>query len=172
MNNQLLYLQASKSILRRTIRAGFVTALAFAIFQVAAQTPPQYGAPISLDVAKKVTEAAVAEMKKNNWNMVFAVTDAGGHLVYLQRVNGAQTASVEVAIAKAKSAASFRRSTKLFEERVQTPQGVNVLALPLMPHEGGLPIIIGGKLVGAIGVSGGSASQDGVAAKAGIDAAE
>jgi glc operon protein GlcG len=137
-----------------------------------AQSPPPYGLPISLDAAKKVAAAAIAEAKKNNWGVILVVTDGGGSLVYLERMDGVHNASVDVAIVKARSAAAYRRSTKDFADLLaQGGLGNRFLVLPhAMPVEGGLPIVIDGKLVGAIGVSGVTAAQEGQIAAAGVNA--
>lgn len=127
---------------------------------------------LSLELAKKIAARAEAEAKKNNWTMVIAVVDDGGNLVYLERMDGTQIGSVEVAIAKAQSANNYKRPTKAFEDALVGGR-MAVLKLPgAMPLEGGIPIMIEGKIVGAIGVSGGMSSQDGEVAKAGIDGME
>ena len=124
---------------------------------------------VSLELAKKIALACELEAAKNNWTMVVAVVDDGGNLVYLQRMNNAQIGSIEVAIKKAQTAIYFKRPTKTYEERV-TGGNNAILSLPnVIPFEGGLPLIIDGQYVGALGVSGGSAPQDGVVAKAGAD---
>ncbi len=103
---------------------------------------------------------------------MIAIVDEGGHLLYLQRMDEAQVASVEIAPMKARTAAPFKRPSKVFEDRVNAAGGVNVLGLPgVVPSEGGLPIMVDGKVIGAIGVSGVLSSQDGIIAKAGLDAA-
>lgn len=138
-----------------------------------AQAPPPYGPPISLDDAKKVAAAAFAEAKKNNWvPLVVVVIDWSGSPVYLERMDGTLYAGVDVAIAKAKSAAAFRRSTKDFADLLaQGGLGNRFLVLPhAMPVEGGLPIIIDGKVVGAIGPSGVTAVQEGQICAAGVSA--
>jgi uncharacterized protein GlcG (DUF336 family) len=138
-----------------------------------AQTPTTpYGAPISLEQAKKVVAAAEAEARKNNWNVVIAVLDSGGHLVLLQRLDNTQFASVEVAQQKAYSAVAFRRPTKVFQDGVAAGgEGLRLLKLAgATPVEGGLPLIADGKLVGSIGVSGVTSQQDNQIAKAGTDA--
>lgn len=151
-----------------------LAALAFFVsFSAAAQTPPPaYGEPIGVEAARKASAAAVAESKKNNWGMAVAVVDTGGHLVYFERMDGTQTGSVGVAIDKAKSAVAFRRPTKAFEDVLAAGgAGLRILTLSgVVAVEGGVPIVIGGKIVGAIGLSGATAQQDGVAAKAGVDA--
>jgi glc operon protein GlcG len=132
--------------------------------------PPGYGAPISLDDAKKAAAGAEAEMKKNNWNLVIAVVGPSGDLVYLQKADLAAVASVTVAHEKAKTSATFRAPSKVFMDRLANGE-TYLLRLPgVTPVAGGLPIIMGGKVVGAIGVSGASSLQDHQAAQAGIDA--
>lgn len=133
--------------------------------------PPQipYGRPIGLSAAKTVTAAAVEVAAANRWMMAIAIVDTGGHLVYFEKMDGTQTGSVEVAIDKARSAALFRRPTKVFEDGVaQGGQGVRLLNLRgAVPLDGGIPIIVDGELIGGIGISGGSGEQDGIAARAG-----
>ena len=138
-----------------------------------AQTPPApYGAPIGLAEAKRVLAAAQAEAAKNKWNVVIAVVDSGGHLVALERMDSTQYGSVEVAQEKARTAAAFRRSSKAFQDGVAAGgEGLRMLVLPgALPIEGGLPIVVGGKVVGAIGVSGVTSAQDGQIAAAGVAA--
>jgi uncharacterized protein GlcG (DUF336 family) len=137
-----------------------------------AQMPTPYGQPISLENAKKVTAPAIAEASKNNWAMAVAITDIGGNLVYFEKMDGTQTGSVRVAIGKSRSAALYKRSTKVFQDALAAGgEGLRILGLNgAVPIEGGLPLVIDGKIVGAIGVSGASSAQDGVAAKAGADA--
>ena len=136
-----------------------------------AQMPNLYGVPINLETAKKVTEPAIAEAAKNKWTMAVAIVDIGGALVYFEKMDGTQTGSVRVAIGKARSAVLFKRPTKVFEDGVAAGgAGLRLLRLEgAVPIEGGLPLVMDGKIVGAIGVSGGTAQQDGVAAKAGVD---
>jgi glc operon protein GlcG len=141
--------------------------------QPVAPPPPQipYGAPISLDQAKKVMAGAEAEAAKNKWNMVIAVLDSGGHLVMLERMDGTQLGSIDAAKDKAYSAVLYRRPTKVFQDLVGQG-GPNLRLLRLAgasPLEGGIPIIVDGKIVGAIGVSGASSEQDAQVAKAGAD---
>ncbi len=136
-----------------------------------AQMPNPYGSPINLEAAKKIAASAIAEARKNNWTMAVAITDIGGDLVYFEKMDGTQTGSVGVALGKARSAVLFKRPTKVWEDAVAAGgAGVRILGLEgAVPIEGGLPLLIDGKIVGAIGVSGGTAQQDGVAAKAGAD---
>jgi len=125
---------------------------------------------LTLAVAKQMAAAAAAEAQKNNWNVVIAIVDDGGHLVYLERLDETQIGSIEVALQKAKSAASFKRPTKVLED-VLAGGRMAILTLPgAMPIEGGVPIALDGKVLGAIGVSGVTAQQDGQIAKAGVDA--
>jgi glc operon protein GlcG len=114
----------------------------------------------------------VAEARKNNWTMAVAVTDAAGDLVYFEKMDGLQTGSVAVAQGKARSAAIYKRSTKVWQDIVAGGgDGLRILTLQgAVAIEGGLPLIVDGKIVGAIGLSGGSAPQDGQCAKAGADA--
>jgi glc operon protein GlcG len=142
--------------------------------QPVAPPPPQvpYGAPISLEQAKKVMAGAEAEAKKNNWSMVIAVLDSGGNLVMLSRMDGTQLGSIEAAKDKAHSAVFYRRPTKVFQDLVGQG-GANLRLLRLAgasPLEGGIPIMEGGKIIGAVGVSGATSEQDAQVAKAGIDA--
>jgi glc operon protein GlcG len=136
-----------------------------------AQMPNAYGPPINLETAKKVAAAAVAEASKNKWAMAVAILDIGGALVYFEKMDGTQTGSVRVAIGKGRSAVMFKRPTKVWEDAVAAGGGgLRILGLEgAVPIEGGLPLVMDGKIVGAIGVSGGTAQQDGVAAKAGAD---
>lgn len=145
--------------------------LVTAPFLAMAQTPPSYGAPIGIDHARKIMVAAEAEARKNNWQVVIAIVDTGGHPVMLQRLD-AQTASVDIAIGKARTSASFRRPTKALEDSLAAGgTAMRILAVPgVMPLQGGLPIVMDGKIIGGIGVSGVMASQDEMVAKAGLDA--
>ena len=137
-----------------------------------AQTPAPYGTPITLEQARKAISAATAEARRNNWGMVVAVVDTGGALVSFDRMDSTQTGSIKIAIQKAQSAAAFRRSTKVFEDTLASGGGgLRILGLPgAIPIEGGLPIVIDGRTVGAIGASGGTAQQDGQTASAGLSA--
>jgi uncharacterized protein GlcG (DUF336 family) len=126
-----------------------------------------YGAPVSIETARKATAAAIAEGKKNGWTVAVAVVDPGGVLVYFERMDGTLTASSDIAIGKARSAVAFKRSTKLFEDGILAGRLQN-LGLPgALPIEGGVPLIEDGRIVGAIGVSGARPEQDGVCVKPG-----
>jgi uncharacterized protein GlcG (DUF336 family) len=123
---------------------------------------------LTLDAAKKIAEAAHAEAVANKWTMVIAIVDDGGNLVYLERADGTQIGSVDVAQEKAKSAVKFKRSTKVFEDAVAGGRNA-ILKLPgALPVEGGVPLMIDGVVLGAIGVSGATSAQDGQCAAAGL----
>jgi len=127
-----------------------------------------YGAPISLERATAAIAAAVAEAKRHDWKLNVAVVDSGGNLVAFQRMDGAQLASIQVSEHKARAAVTFRRETKVFEDAIQLKQNYYVMTLDgVVAARGGIPLIEGGKLIGAIGCSGGTASQDEVACKLG-----
>src|ERR1700742_3339672 len=127
-----------------------------------------YGLPISLDRADNVIRAAVAEAKKRNWKMNVAVTDSGGNLVAFQRMDGAMLASIQIAEHKAKAAATFRRPTKVFEDGINLMHLNYLLAFDgVIASRGGIPLIEQGKIIGAIGCSGGADSQDEVVSEAG-----
>jgi uncharacterized protein GlcG (DUF336 family) len=149
-----------------------LTAAAFGQAPPAAAPNIPYGVPIAADAAKKVAAAAIAEARKNNWAMAVAIVDTGGYLVYFERMPDTQLGSVEVSIEKAKSAALFRRPTKSFQDTVAGGgAGLRMLRLTgAVPVEGGIPLIVDGKLIGAIGASGGSSDQDGNTAAAGVAA--
>jgi uncharacterized protein GlcG (DUF336 family) len=151
------------------------SALALTAGVAAAQTPPPppptYGAPITLEQAKQGMVGAEAEAKKGNWSMAIIILDSGGNMVMMQRMDGTQLGSVDVARDKAWSAVAYRRPTKAFEDAI-AQGGANLRLLRLTgasPIEGGLPIMADGKVIGSIGVSGGSSAQDGQVAKAGVD---
>jgi uncharacterized protein GlcG (DUF336 family) len=145
---------------------------AFAVFaslslQVSAQTADKK--VLTLDGAKKVAAAADAEAKKNSWNVVIAVVDDGGNLIYLQRNDGTQTGSIQVAIDKARTAQAFKRPTKVFEDAIAGGRNAILGLNGALPIEGGLPVKVGDQVVGAIGVSGVTSQQDGQIAKAGAE---
>ena len=126
-----------------------------------------YGLPISLEQAQAVIQAAVAEARKRNWKMNLAVTDSGGNLVAFQRMDGAMLASIQIAEHKARAAVTFRRPTKVFEDGVQLMHLTYLLAFDgIIASRGGIPLIDQGKIIGAIGCSGGTDSQDEVASEA------
>jgi len=129
-----------------------------------------YGAPVTLERAQAAIAAAVAESKKRDWKMNVAVVDSGGNLVAFQRMDGAQIASVRIAEHKALAAAQFRRETKVFEGGIQSGLNYLITLDGVIGSRGGILLMDGGKLIGAIGCSGGTGSQDEVACKAGAAA--
>ena len=127
-----------------------------------------YGFPISLDRAQAVIQAAVAEAKKRRWKMNIAVADSGGNLVAFQRMDGAMLAAIQIAEHKARAAATFRRPTKIFEDGIQLMRLNYLLAFDgVIASRGGIPLIEDGVIIGAIGCSGGTDSQDEVVSEAG-----
>ena len=137
-----------------------------------AQSAPPYGAPITLDAAKKIVAAAEAEAKKNNWTMVITVVDPGGLLVLSQRMDNTQTGSLRIADGKARTAVELRTPTKAFQDLLASGSGGAFIAtVPgMVAIQGGEPIISGGKVIGAVGVSGGSPAQDQQVASASLAA--
>jgi uncharacterized protein GlcG (DUF336 family) len=134
--------------------------------------PPDYGPSITLDAAKRVMAAAEAEAARNDWPMVIAIVDAAGRLIMLHRIDNAQNGSVIVAQRKAETAVNFKRPTKAFEDMVgQGGMHLRVLAMEaILPLEGGLPITQDGRVIGAIGVSGMTPTEDAEVARAGMAA--
>ena len=122
--------------------------------------PPSYGAPITLEQAKAAIAAAAAESKNNGWNHVFAVVDGGGNLIAFEKSDLAGNASINIAEAKARSSATFRVPTKAYQDRLAAGETF-ILGLPgMVPAAGGVPIVVNGKVIGAIGVSGATPAQD------------
>jgi uncharacterized protein GlcG (DUF336 family) len=125
---------------------------------------------LTLEVAKQIADAAEKSAASRKLTMVITILDEGGNLIYLAKMDDTQIGSIAVAQAKAKSAISFKRPTKVFEEGVAGGRNA-LLSLPgAMPIEGGIPITVNGKIIGAIGVSGGTSAEDGQVAQAGLDA--
>jgi uncharacterized protein GlcG (DUF336 family) len=150
--------------MRKLLTAGLLLASA-GLCQLATKTT------LTLEAAKKIAAASEEEARKNQWNVVIAVLDDGGNLIYLQRMDETQIGSIDVAIAKGQSAVKFKRPTKAFEDAVAGGRQA-ILRLPgALPVEGGIPIMMNGKLIGAVGVSGVTSQQDAQIAKAGVDAA-
>jgi glc operon protein GlcG len=138
-----------------------------------AQTmPPPYGPPIGIENARKIMAAAEAEAAKNSWPVVIAIIDSGGHLVMLHRRDDVQLSSIDISQGKARTALMFKRPSKVLDDAISGGgAGLRFLALrDIVPLEGGLPILIDGKIVGAIGVSGVLSAQDAQIARAGLDA--
>jgi glc operon protein GlcG len=142
--------------------------------QTAAPQPPPvrppYGTPVTLAQAKTLVAGAEVEARKNGWRMAIVVVEPDGSLVLFEKLDDTQYGSIEVAQSKARAAATFRRRTKEFADQVQSG-AMNVLSLPgAIAVDGGIPIVVDGKVVGAIGVSGGTADQDAQTALAGLAA--
>ncbi len=153
------------------IRAAFATCIALIALGASAQQP-QYGPPISVENAKKVAAAAIAEARKNSFNMALAVVDPAGNLVYFERMDTVQYGRIAIAQDKARAAAVFRRSTKsVYDEVEKGGAGLRYLSLRgFVASEGGELLMQDGKVVGAIGMSGGSGAQDGQCSRAGVAA--
>jgi glc operon protein GlcG len=127
---------------------------------------------MTLEAAKKIAAAAQVEAKKNNWNVVISVVDDGANLVYLEKMDGTQIGSIEIAQMKARTAIKMKRPSKAFEDMIAGGRNA-VLKLPdVLGVEGGLPLVVDGQFVGAIGVSGVTSAQDGQIAAAGVKALE
>jgi glc operon protein GlcG len=135
------------------------------------QAPPSYGPSVGIETAKKVASVALGEAQKNHWIMAVAVVDTSGTLVYYEKMDNTQTGSARVAIEKARTAALYKRPSKIFQDMVAGGgSGLRILGLPdAVPIEGGVPLIVDDKIVGAIGVSGAAADQDGICANAGAN---
>jgi glc operon protein GlcG len=136
------------------------------------QMPNPYGQPIRLEQAKKVAAPAIAKALKMNLTVAVAVVDTSGNLVYYEKMDNTQLGSAQVAISKARSSAVFKRPTKVFEDVLTAGgSGLRILGLPgVVPLEGGVPLLLDGKIVGAVGVSGATSAQDAPCAKAGAEA--
>ncbi len=157
--------------LRMFVCAG-VLALLAALPAKAQTPPPPYGPPIGIENARKAMAAAEGEAVKNNWAVVIVIIDSGGHIVMLHRRDDVQLSSIELSQGKAKTALMFKRPSKVLDDAIASGgPGLRFLALKdIVPLEGGLPLMLDGKIVGAIGVSGVLSSQDAQIAKAGADA--
>ena len=174
----------SKSVLRIALLSSILLAATTSYAQQPAATPPAnpldnvpdkmpfdvpYGAPIGLDRAQAAIAAATAEAKKRDWKLIVTVVDSGGNLVAFQRMDGAQLASIPISEHKARAAATFRRETKAFENGIQGGNNYLITLDGIIGSRGGIPLLEGGKLIGAIGCSGGTGDQDAAVCKAGAD---
>ena len=148
----------------------WILGVALALFAAtaAAQERPPYGPDITVEMAKKIAAGVVAESKKNNWRMAISIVDNHGFPIYFERMDDTQTASVQIALDKAKAAAMFRRPTKAFEDGIAKGRVALLGLTGATPIEGGVPIMVGGKVIGGIGVSGANSDQDAAAAMAGL----
>jgi uncharacterized protein GlcG (DUF336 family) len=142
-----------------------------ALASAVAQMPNPYGLPISLENARKAAAPALAEAAKNSWTVAVAIVDPGGNLVYYEKMDNTQLGSANVAIDKARTAALYKRPSKAFQDALAAGgDAVRILRLQgVVPVEGGIPLLMDGKIVGAIGVSGATSAQDAQCAKAGAD---
>lgn len=158
----------------KTLAAAAALVLFSTLSAIAQQPPTPYGAPMSLDAAKKAMAAAEAEAKKSNWPVAIAILDTTGSLIMLVKLDSTQTASVEIAIGKARTALDFRRPTKALQDAVAGGgAGLRLLSVRgAFLLEGGVPVVVDGKIVGAIGVSGVTSEQDAQVAIAGANAAK
>ena len=158
----------NKTLVKTIFAAGILLS---GLAMARAQMPNPYGAAVSLENARKAAAPAIAEAEKNHWNMAVAIVDTGGNLVYYEKMDNTQLASAKVGIEKAQCAAMFKRPTKAFQDTLAAGgDGLRVLSLKgVVASEGGIPLVMDGKIVGAIGVSGGTSPQDGQCAKAGAD---
>jgi glc operon protein GlcG len=148
---------------------GILSLAAFAV-SASAQQRPDYGTPVTIEQAKKIAAGVVAECTANKWNVAVAVVDPHGSLVYFERIEQTQYASADIAIMKAKAAATYRRPTRAFLDAINKT-GPATMTLPgIVASPGGNPIMVGGRVIGAVGVSGVTGDQDEQCAKAGLAA--
>jgi glc operon protein GlcG len=154
---------------RSMVRLAGLSLLMLCAASAFAQMPNPYGMSVNGETARKAAASALAEARKNNWTMAAAIVDTAGDLVYFEKVDGTQAASTLIAIDKARSAVRFKRPTKALQDVLAAGgDGLRLLALQgAVPVEGGIPLLMDGKIVGAIGLSGGTSAQDGQCAQAG-----
>jgi uncharacterized protein GlcG (DUF336 family) len=152
--------------IRRTV-LGLSLAL-FAASAAAQEQRPGYGTPVTTATAKKIAAGVLAECAKNNWNVAVAVVDPHGSLVYFERMEDTQYASMDIAIGKAKAAATYRRPTRVFMDVINKASPATATLPGVFASPGGVPIFVGGKVTGAVGVSGVTGDQDEQCAKAGL----
>jgi uncharacterized protein GlcG (DUF336 family) len=151
----------------RTILVG-AALVAFAVSASAQDKRPDYGTAVDAAAAKKIAAGAVAECQKNGWNVAVAVVDNHGFLVYFERMDNTQTASVDIAIGKAKAAATYRRTTRVFMEGINKGSPATATLPGVFASPGGVPIMVDGKVTGGVGVSGVTGDQDEQCSKAGL----
>jgi len=171
--SRMLALACAMAVLTGLV-PGSVFAPAFAQQQPSAQptgTPP-YGPPITLDQAKRAMAAAELEAAKNSWQVAITILDSGGNMVMFHKVDNAQLSSIGASEGKARTALTFKRPSKALDDAIAAGgAGLRLLAVKdITPLEGGLPVLVDGKIIGSIGVSGALSSQDAQVAKAGVDA--
>jgi len=164
----------TRKIIHFAVTVALVSCLTNAWAQAPAASPHAmpYGAPVSVDVAKKAAAVALAEARKNNWTVAVAIVDPGGNLVYYEKMDNTQLGSAHFCIDKARSAALFKRPTKAFQDAVVGGgAGLRILGIEgAVPVEGGVPLIVNGEIIGAIGVSGDTSEHDAQCATAGAAA--
>lgn len=150
--------------------ATLVAGLALASLTTAsqAQKRPDYGPAVNITAAKKIAAGVLAECAKNEWNVAVAVVDTHGFLVYFERMENTQTASVDIAIGKARAAATYRRPTRVFQDVINKGSPATATLPGVFASPGGLPIFVDGKVTGGVGVSGVTGDQDEQCAKAGL----
>jgi glc operon protein GlcG len=160
-------------MLKKSVK--YLLAAAFAVWlattPLKAQMPNPYGPSISLEAAKKPAAAALACARKNNWTMAVAIVDPGATLVYYEKMDNTQIGSSQVAINKARTSVQFKRPTKALQDALATG-GLNLRILGIegaVPLAGGIPLIVEGKIIGAIGVSGDTSEHDVICAQEGAD---
>jgi glc operon protein GlcG len=158
-------MSVAKSFTRVLCVASFAALAAPALAQM-----PSYGQSVTVDTAKKIAAGAVVGAKKNGWPMAIAIVDTAGYLVYFERMDDTQIASTWIAVDKAKTSAQFRRPSRAFEEGIAKGRNAILGLQGATPITGGLPIVVGGKIIGGIGVSGAAADQDEQVAAAGLTA--
>jgi glc operon protein GlcG len=151
----------------RTILVG-AALVAFAVSASAQDKRPDYGIAVDAAAAKKIAAGAVAECQKNGWNVAVAVVDTHGFLVYFERMDNTQTASMDIAIGKARAAATYRRTTRVFMEAINKGSPATATLPGVFASPGGVPIMVDGKVTGAVGVSGATGDQDEQCSKAGL----
>ena len=142
--------------------------VAFAANAAAQDRRPDYGPAVDAAAAKKIAAGVIAECQKNSWNVAVAVVDTHGALVYFERMNNTQIASMDIAIGKAKAAATYRRTTRVFMDGINKGGPATATLPGVFASPGGVPIMVGGNVTGAVGVSGVTGDQDEQCAKAGL----
>jgi uncharacterized protein GlcG (DUF336 family) len=141
---------------------------AFATFAAAQDQRPGYGPAVTLTQAKRIAAGVIAECTKNNWNVAVAIVDPHGTLVYYEKMEDTQYSSADIAIGKARAAATYRRPTRVFAEVINKGSPATATLPGVFASPGGVPIMVGGKVIGASGVSGVTGDQDEQCSKAGV----
>jgi glc operon protein GlcG len=155
--------------MKKTVLLGAVLA-ALAAGASAQDRRPDYGTPVNVAGAKKIAAGVIAECQKNGWNVAVAVVDNHGFLVYFERMDNTQTASMDIAVGKARAAATYRRPTRAFADAINKGSPATATLPGVFASPGGMPIMVDGKVTGGVGVSGVTGDQDEQCAKAGLGA--